>query len=161
VVHQHPGTLAPAFSLLPAWFSRSKRGSSRLNRVDDRDLSPRRAKLLQIAGAIREPCLWSQSGLFVEAGPFALREGSVTSRRMEPYPQALSRIDADAADVRSTIADGLVVPARARALYAEALERLFRYPATDPDGLRHRIDEVLEPNRRARRVTRRRGGPRR
>lgn len=82
-----------------------------------------------------------------ERCPFVLREGRVTVRHFDPYSQALAKIERgfaqDLEDVAAMVREGLVVPARARALFDEIEPLLHRYPAIDPTDFRAKVERAL------------------
>lgn len=84
-----------------------------------------------------------------DRSPFVLGEGRITVRHFDLYSQALSKIERgfehDLADVRSMIADGLVVAEVALALFDEIEPLLFRYPAIDGPSYRRRVEGLLRP----------------
>lgn len=79
-----------------------------------------------------------------DRSPFVFAEGRVTVRHFDLYSQALSKIERgfahDLADVRSMLADGLVVADTALALFDEIEPLLFRYPAIDAPSFRRRVE---------------------
>ncbi|MGE3966168.1 MAG: DUF6036 family nucleotidyltransferase [Planctomycetota bacterium] len=80
--------------------------------------------------------------------PFVAREGKVSFYHLDPYSQALSKIergfDQDLRDVREMVSRGLVEPARAWKLFREIEPDLIRYPALDPDSFRRAVGEFFE-----------------
>jgi hypothetical protein len=82
-----------------------------------------------------------------DRSPFVLRDRDVTVRHMDFYSQALAKIsrgiNSDADDVRAMLRNGLIERDRARELFRDAVELLFRYPALDADDLRAKIDRAL------------------
>jgi hypothetical protein len=84
-----------------------------------------------------------------ERSPLVVSEGRVEVRHFDFYSQALAKIERgfaqDVQDVASMIEQGLVEPARLRALYEEIEPQLFRYPAISPESLREQLDAALGP----------------
>jgi hypothetical protein len=78
---------------------------------------------------------------------FIAREGRVSFYHYDFYSQALAKVERghaqDRLDVRSMILDGLVEPVRLAELFASVADRLHRYPAIDPAGLRRALAEVV------------------
>lgn len=70
-----------------------------------------------------------------ERSPFIERIGTVTFRNVDFYAQALSKLerghDRDLSDVKAMVSLGLVEPERLRALFAEIVPALYRFPAID------------------------------
>jgi hypothetical protein len=77
---------------------------------------------------------------------FVMQIGRLAVHHFDPYTQALSKIERghvrDMQDVQALIAEGIVDPARLRALLAEARSDLFRYPAIDPKSLFEAVDRL-------------------
>lgn len=84
---------------------------------------------------------WRERSRFID------REGSVSFFHYDFYAQALAKIDRghdkDLDDVRAMLVRGLVEPAELRRLFDLIEPEMFRYPALDPDDLRHRIEQFL------------------
>ena len=82
-----------------------------------------------------------------DRSPFVVREGSIDVHHLDPYSQALAKIERgfaqDLADVASMIDAGLVEPTRAIALFAEIEPELFRYPAIDPATFAEKVRRTL------------------
>jgi hypothetical protein len=80
---------------------------------------------------------------------YATREGRLTVYHYDLYAQALAKIERwhprDRIDVQALVDRGLVLPARARALYAEIEPLLYRFPAIEPAPLRERVDALFPP----------------
>src|SRR5258707_12700270 len=78
-----------------------------------------------------------------DRSPFIVQEGPLSFHHFDFYTQCLSKLERghrkDQADVESMVRDGLVDPARLRALFAEVEDSLHRYPAVDAAGLRHAV----------------------
>jgi len=78
---------------------------------------------------------------------FVMQIGRLAVHHFDPYTQALSKIERghvrDMQDVQALIAEGIVDPARLRALLAEARSDLFRYPALDPKSLFEAVDGLV------------------
>lgn len=77
---------------------------------------------------------------------FVTQFGKLTVLHFDPYTQALSKLERghlrDMQDVQSLIREGIVDPARLRALFAEVQSELFRYPAIDPKSLSAAVDRL-------------------
>src|SRR5258706_3455915 len=75
-----------------------------------------------------------------DRSPFIAQEGPLSFHHFDFYTQCLSKLERghrkDQADVESMVRDGLVDPARLRALFAEVEDSLHRYPAVDAAELR-------------------------
>ena len=73
--------------------------------------------------------------------------GKLSAYHYDPYAQALAKIERgharDRGDVARMMQDGLVEPARLKALFEEIAPRLYRYPAIDPESFRRRLEEAL------------------
>jgi hypothetical protein len=84
-----------------------------------------------------------------DRSPFVDRLGHLTVRHFDPYAQALAKLERghelDLTDVRELLARGLVVPERARELFAAIEHELYRYPAVDPRAFRRRVEAALGP----------------
>jgi len=78
---------------------------------------------------------------------FMATHGQVSFYEYDPYGSVLAKIerdhDRDRADVREYLARGLVDPARLRALYAQAVPQLVRYPDVDAAALEEKIARAL------------------
>lgn len=83
-----------------------------------------------------------------ERSRFIGTEGPLSFRHYDFYGQALAKIERDHPrdrdDVRRMLADGLVVPARLLALFAEVEPQLPRYPAVDAASLGTRVRAFAE-----------------
>ncbi len=90
---------------------------------------------------IPEPSGWR------DRSPFVAQEGPLTVRHMDPYAQALAKIERDfpidRSDVRSMLESGLVEAAELRRLFMEIEPALFRFPAVDAAMFRRRLEAVL------------------
>jgi len=76
------------------------------------------------------------------------REGLIDVYNLDPYSQALSKIergfDQDVEDVRAMLDRRLIEPERLRELFASIQPELFRYPAIDPASFAKRLDRLLD-----------------
>jgi hypothetical protein len=74
------------------------------------------------------------------------REGRLTFLHLDPYAQALAKLERahelDLEDVRTLLDRGLVDPDRLRRAFEEIEPRLYRFPAVDPASFRARVDEA-------------------
>lgn len=70
-----------------------------------------------------------------ERSPFVLRAGKLDVHHLDPYSQALAKVergfDQDLEDVDDMVRTGLVEPARALELFEHVESDLYRYPAID------------------------------
>jgi hypothetical protein len=84
---------------------------------------------------------WRERSLFVA------QTGHLAVRHLDPYSQALSKVERgfeqDLADVAEMVRRGLVEPARALALFDEIEGELFRYPAIDPAAFRAKVQDAF------------------
>jgi uncharacterized nucleotidyltransferase DUF6036 len=71
-----------------------------------------------------------------DRSPFVLRAGKLDVHHLDPYSQALSKVERgfeqDLEDVEAMIDAGLVEPGRALDLFGRIEPALYRYPAIDP-----------------------------
>jgi hypothetical protein len=78
---------------------------------------------------------------------FVTREGKLSVYHLDPYSQALSKVERgheqDLADVAAMLDRGLVEPARALALYDQIEPELYRFPAVDPASFRSAVEETF------------------
>ena len=86
---------------------------------------------------------WEDRSLFVA------RHGSLSVYHLDPYSQALAKIERghaqDLADVRSMMEAGLVEPRRALQLFDQIEPDLFRFPAIDARAFRLAVERFLSP----------------
>jgi hypothetical protein len=86
---------------------------------------------------------WEERSIFIR------REGPLDVFHMDPYSQALSKVERghtkDLADVRELVARGLVDPARARSLYLAIEPELHRYPAVHAPTFRAAVERAFGP----------------
>ena len=98
-------------------------------------------ELASPADFIPVPEGWEDRSLFVA------REGKVTFYNLDPYSQALAKLERghaqDLDDVRALVTNGLVVPARVFDLLEEIEPELYRFPAIDLPSFRRRVESVL------------------
>jgi hypothetical protein len=77
---------------------------------------------------------------------YIAREGSVEFFHYDFYGQALAKIErghtTDLRDVDEMISRGLVEPARLRELFSRVEDKLYKYPAIDPNSLRHAVEQL-------------------
>ena len=94
------------------------------------------------------PSGWEERSSFVE------QFGAVTFRNVDPYAQALAKLERgherDLADVAEMVSRGLVDLTRLRAFFAEIEPELYRYPAVDPSTFRAAVDAAGIPEGRGR-----------
>ena len=88
-----------------------------------------------------------------ERSLFAAREGRVTFRHVDPYAQALAKIERsharDVEDVAELGRRGLIRGKRLLELFAEIEDELFRYPAVDPATFRRAVEATSASLQRA------------
>ena len=77
---------------------------------------------------------------------FVAREGRLTFRHVDPYAQALSKIERsharDLEDVAELARRRLVEPDALLELFAGIESQLFRYPAIDPPSFRRAVEQA-------------------
>jgi hypothetical protein len=82
-----------------------------------------------------------------ERSPPAGREGLLSFRHVDPYAQALSKLERghtqDLEDVRAMLQRALVQPTRLRSYFDEIEPQLYRFPAIDPADFRRAVEEAL------------------
>ncbi len=97
-------------------------------------------ELASPADFIPMPRGWEERSIFVA------REGRASFFHLDPYSQALAKLERahrqDLEDVRSLLAAGLVEPGRLLELFAEIEPELYRFPAVDPASFRRRVEEL-------------------
>ncbi len=83
-----------------------------------------------------------------DRSPFIRREGQLDVHHMDPYSQALSKLerafDQDLEDVRAMLDRRLIDPAVALELFARIEPELYRHPAIDPASFRDRVERMLK-----------------
>ena len=81
-----------------------------------------------------------------ERSPFVTREGRLTFRHLDPYAQALAKIERghtrDLEDVAAMQARGLVESPLLLERYAEIEPELYRFPAVHPSTFRAAVERV-------------------
>jgi len=81
---------------------------------------------------------WQERSLFVT------RHGEVDFFHMDPYSQALSKLERgharDLSDVAAMASRHLIEPAKLRQLFVEIEPALMRYPAIDPGAFRRAVE---------------------
>lgn len=86
------------------------------------------------------PAGWEERSLPAEQGR------RLSFRHLDPYSQALSKLERDHArdreDVRALIRSGLVDPRQLRAYFREIVPMLYRFPAIDPSAFRARVEQT-------------------
>ncbi len=84
---------------------------------------------------------------WTERSPFVAQEGRLTIRHLDPYAQALAKIERDHTldreDVHSMLEAGLVTAVELRRHFEEMEGALYRFPAIDPRALRGRVERTL------------------
>jgi hypothetical protein len=97
-------------------------------------------ELASPADFIPLPPGWEERSLFV------VREGRLSFRHIDPYAQALSKLERgharDGEDVAAMMERGLVEPARLLELYGAIEPELYRFPAIDPTSFRAEVERV-------------------
>lgn len=90
------------------------------------------------------PAGWEERSIFVA------REGHLTFRHMDPYAQALSKLERgherDLEDVAALVEAELVEPGRLRACFDEIEPELYRFPAIDPPAFRRSVETFSPPS---------------
>jgi hypothetical protein len=90
---------------------------------------------------IPEPPGWRERSVFVA------QEGRLTVRLMDPYAQALAKIERDhaidRADIRAMMTSGLVEPDELRRLFSAIEPQLYRFPAIDPPSFRAQVERAI------------------
>ncbi len=78
-----------------------------------------------------------------ERSPFVGQYGALAVYHYDPYAQALAKLERghnqDVADVEGMVEAGLVRPASLAELFEGVADRLFRYPAIDPETFRRSV----------------------
>jgi hypothetical protein len=84
---------------------------------------------------------------WVGRSPFVVTEGRLTFRHFDLYSQALAKVERghakDLDDVRAMVQRGLVDPFTLRGYFTAIQDRLYRYPAIDPDSFARALDAFL------------------
>lgn len=84
---------------------------------------------------------------------YAGREGRLTFRHVDPYTQALAKIERghsrDLEDVAAMAERDLIEPDRLLALFAQIVPELYRFPALDPTSFRAAVEATVEGLRRS------------
>jgi hypothetical protein len=87
-----------------------------------------------------------------DRSPNVASAGVLTIRHMDPYAQALAKIERDhpldKADVRAMLESGLIQTVELRRLYDAIEAELYRYPAIDAASFRSRLERTLAEARR-------------
>jgi hypothetical protein len=87
-----------------------------------------------------------------ERSRFIQQEGKLAFLHYDFYGQALAKIerghDIDLRDVQEMIQRGLIEPRRLLELFADIEDQLYRYPAVDKTSFRHKVERLVEENRR-------------
>lgn len=82
---------------------------------------------------------------------FVAREGKLTFRHVDPYAQALSKLERgharDLEDVAALAGHGLIEPDTLLELFAGIVPQLYRYPAVDPPSFRRAVERAAEAMR--------------
>jgi hypothetical protein len=89
-----------------------------------------------------------------ERSPLIRRIGPASFHHLDPYSQALAKIERgherDRVDVSEMLARGLVEPDRLRRYFDEIEAMLYRFPAVDPPSFRRALAAAIERNESAR-----------
>lgn len=84
-----------------------------------------------------------------ERSPFVVREGRLDFHHLDPYSQALAKVergfDQDLEDVDAMIEAGLVDPAMALELFGRIREGLYRFPAIDSAAFAEKVQRAFAP----------------
>jgi hypothetical protein len=82
-----------------------------------------------------------------ERSPFAAREGRLTYYHFELVAQALAKLERahaqDLDDVNAMLERGLIDPGSALEYFERIEPELYRFPAIDARGFRHRVEDAL------------------
>lgn len=83
-----------------------------------------------------------------DRSPFVAQEGALTVRHVDPYAQALAKIERghalDRTDVQAMLEQGLIEPAEVRRLFGSIESELYRFPAIDVPSFRRQMEETLK-----------------
>ena len=81
-----------------------------------------------------------------DRSPFVVQLGSLTVRHLDPYSQALAKLergfDHDLLDVQAMLERGLIEPESLGRLYEAIEPELYRFPTVDPASLRRAVAEL-------------------
>ena len=98
-------------------------------------------ELASPADFIPMPVGWEDRSLFIG------REGRLTYYNLDPYSQALAKLERahaqDLEDAGAMLERELVDPKRALRLYEEIESQLYRFPAVDVASFRRRVERAL------------------
>jgi hypothetical protein len=85
---------------------------------------------------------------WIDRSPFVATEGRLTFRHFDLYSQALAKIERgharDLEDVRAMVQRGLVETTRLRGFFTTIEDRLYKYPAVDPQSFERALNVFLE-----------------
>jgi hypothetical protein len=83
-----------------------------------------------------------------DRSPMVTQEGPLTARHLDPYAQALAKIErdheVDRADVTAMLERRLIDPHRLLELFHSIEPALYRFPAVHPASLRSRVEAVVD-----------------
>jgi hypothetical protein len=81
-----------------------------------------------------------------DRSPFVEQVGNLTIRHLDPYAQALAKLERgfaqDLADVDAMVERGLVQPAELARLLTAIEDELYRFPSVDPASLRAAVEAL-------------------
>lgn len=85
-----------------------------------------------------------------DRSPFVAQEGTLTIRHLDPYAQALAKIERDhpidRADVRAMLSSRLVDPTELRRLFDAIEPRLYRFPTVTSAAFRSQLERAIRSN---------------
>jgi hypothetical protein len=83
-----------------------------------------------------------------DRSPFVVQEGRLTVRHLDPYSQALAKLERDheidRTDVAAMLESGLVDGGRLRELFDAIEPDLYRFPAVHGPSLRARVEAIAD-----------------
>ena len=86
-------------------------------------------------------------GGWQERSLYAFTEGRVDVFHLDPYSQALAKLEraltVDLSDVAAMLERGLIDPSRLLEIFEEIELRLSRFPAVDPPAFRRRVEAFV------------------
>ena len=83
-----------------------------------------------------------------ERSRFIQQEGKLTFLHYDFYAQALAKIErghhVDLVDVKEMISNGLVEPQRLLVFFSQIEDKIYKYPALDPQKFRAAVERVVD-----------------
>ncbi len=87
-----------------------------------------------------------------ERSRFILQAGKLTFLHYDFYAQALAKIErghhVDLCDVHDMMLDGFVEPARLLEFFSQIEDKIYKYPALDPEKFRAAVERVVRETER-------------